>query len=231
MEAFRPMKSPLSDRILGSFSSSETLLPTANSNGDGGGGEDGEGGGGELYEGDVFWTWTDLSSSNHSPSLTKASVSPYTSSSSQRNFGILAALQEEGDVKKRSFIQRTVSISSMTSILSSSSSSSSSARIVIPKSKVLGNRVIERGNILRQSAPVNVPVMSNLRRQKLRELDKNDVDDEEMLPPHEIVARASANHSPMTTFSVLEGVGRTLKGRDLRRVRNAVWRQTGFLDC
>jgi hypothetical protein len=29
---------------------------------------------------------------------------------------------------------------------------------------------------------------------------------------------------------VLEGVGRTLKGRDLRQVRNAIWRQTGFLD-
>jgi hypothetical protein len=29
---------------------------------------------------------------------------------------------------------------------------------------------------------------------------------------------------------VLEGAGRTLKGRDLRRVRNAVLRRTGFLD-
>lgn len=218
MEAFRPMKSPLSDRILRSFSSSETLLPTANSNGDGGGG------GGELYEGDVFWTWTVLSSSNHAPSSTEASASSY-SSSSQRNFGILAALQEE-DVKKTSLIQQTVSISSPASI-----SPSSSARIVIPKPKASENGGIERGNILQQSAPVNVPMMPNRQRQKLRELDNDDVDDGEMLPPHEIVARASANVSPLTTFSVTEGVGRTLKGRDLRRVRNAVWRQTGFLDC
>jgi hypothetical protein len=29
---------------------------------------------------------------------------------------------------------------------------------------------------------------------------------------------------------VLEGAGRTLKGRDLRQVRNAVWRKTGLLD-
>lgn len=50
-----------------------------------------------------------------------------------------------------------------------------------------------------------------------------------MLPPHEIVARNSAL-SPALACSVLEGVGRTLKGRDLRQVRNAVWRQTGFLD-
>uniref|UniRef100_A0A0A9FZA0 Uncharacterized protein n=1 Tax=Arundo donax TaxID=35708 RepID=A0A0A9FZA0_ARUDO len=48
---------------------------------------------------------------------------------------------------------------------------------------------------------------------------------EAMVPPHEIVARRAAAHS-----SVLEGAGRTLKGRDLRRVRNAVLRRTGFLD-
>ncbi|WKA07725.1 hypothetical protein VitviT2T_025509 [Vitis vinifera] len=42
-----------------------------------------------------------------------------------------------------------------------------------------------------------------------------------MLPPHEIVAR-----SHVMTFSVVEGVGRTLKGRDLRRVRNAVFQKT-----
>lgn len=59
--------------------------------------------------------------------------------------------------------------------------------------------------------------------------DGGDEDDGEMLPPHEIVARSSAR-SPMTTFSVLEGKGRTLKGRDLRRVRNAVFQKTGFLD-
>ncbi|CAN1134000.1 hypothetical protein LINPERPRIM_LOCUS16353 [Linum perenne] len=29
---------------------------------------------------------------------------------------------------------------------------------------------------------------------------------------------------------MMEGAGRTLKGRDLRQVRNAVFRQTGFLD-
>ncbi|AQK39322.1 uncharacterized protein LOC107457594 [Zea mays] len=48
---------------------------------------------------------------------------------------------------------------------------------------------------------------------------------EALVPPHEIVARRAAAHS-----SVLEGAGRTLKGRDLRRVRNAVLRRTGFLD-
>jgi Senescence regulator len=64
----------------------------------------------------------------------------------------------------------------------------------------------------------------------LHEEEEDKSDEEEMLPPHEIVARAHAKESPLTTFSVLEGAGRTLKGRDLRQVRNAVWRKTGFLD-
>ena len=45
------------------------------------------------------------------------------------------------------------------------------------------------------------------------------------IPPHEIVARSQS-----MTFSVCEGAGRTLKGMDLRRVRNAVWSRTGFVD-
>ncbi|CAI0453018.1 unnamed protein product [Linum tenue] len=34
----------------------------------------------------------------------------------------------------------------------------------------------------------------------------------------------------IASFSVHEGVGRTLKGRDLSRVRNAIWEKTGFQD-
>ncbi|PAN46835.1 hypothetical protein GQ55_9G210300 [Panicum hallii var. hallii] len=47
------------------------------------------------------------------------------------------------------------------------------------------------------------------------------------VPPHEMLQfreRAAAS------FSVREGAGRTLKGRDLRRVRNAIWEKTGFQD-
>lgn len=46
-------------------------------------------------------------------------------------------------------------------------------------------------------------------------------DDDEMSPPHEMMARARARESLMTTFSVLEGAGRTLKERNLRQVRVA----------
>uniref|UniRef100_A0A2P2KHR1 Uncharacterized protein n=1 Tax=Rhizophora mucronata TaxID=61149 RepID=A0A2P2KHR1_RHIMU len=86
---------------------------------------------------------------------------------------------------------------------------------------------------MNQSAPINVPLLSiamaKQRNSKFTEDEDEGDGDEEMLPPHEIVARGS-RRSPKTAFSVLEGVGRTLKGRDLRQVRNAVWRQTGFLD-
>ncbi|KAL9235431.1 hypothetical protein vseg_010189 [Gypsophila vaccaria] len=59
--------------------------------------------------------------------------------------------------------------------------------------------------------------------------DDDDDDDDEMLPPHEMVARRLAD-TPVLSTSVLEGAGRTLKGRDLRQVRNAVFRHTGFID-
>ncbi|KAI9120413.1 hypothetical protein K1719_007446 [Acacia pycnantha] len=53
-------------------------------------------------------------------------------------------------------------------------------------------------------------------------LEDDDIeDDDKMLPPHEIVARGSGV-SPKTTSSVLEGVGRTLKGRDLRQASGSV---------
>ncbi|XP_057428779.1 protein S40-4-like [Lotus japonicus] len=65
----------------------------------------------------------------------------------------------------------------------------------------------------------------------------NDDDDEEgeddeydaKLPPHEFIARRLAR-SQISSFSVFEGVGRTLKGRDLSKMRNAVLTKTGFLE-
>lgn len=89
-----------------------------------------------------------------------------------------------------------------------------------------------------QSAPVNVPVIPAAMR-RARDLEEVVSEEEEgeeeeaarsngvILPPHEVVA---ARNSPMLANSVLEGAGRTLKGRDLRQVRNAIWRKTGFLD-
>lgn len=61
--------------------------------------------------------------------------------------------------------------------------------------------------------------------------DDDDDDDEEdgMVPPHEYLARKLAR-SQISSFSVYEGIGRTLKGRDLSKVRNAILTKTGFLE-
>ncbi|KAL2927446.1 Eukaryotic translation initiation factor 3 subunit A [Bienertia sinuspersici] len=90
------------------------------------------------------------------------------------------------------------------------------------------------------SLPVNIPDWSKILRQeysKSGEFDgRNDGrdssrggddedDDDEWVPPHEYLARTR-----MASFSVHEGVGRTLKGRDLKKVRNAIWEKTGFQD-
>lgn len=85
-----------------------------------------------------------------------------------------------------------------------------------------------------QSAPVNVPAWPKKKKlgefdnlERLEEVDnerEEEDEEEEMVPPHVIVARSHV------TFSVFEGVGRTLKGRDLRSVRNAVFQKTGFID-
>lgn len=82
---------------------------------------------------------------------------------------------------------------------------------------------------------MSAAMMKEPRRPRDFDEDVNDEDgdeegnEHEMIPPHVHIARRLAQ-TPVYSTSVLEGVGRTLKGRDLRQVRNAVWRHTGFLD-
>ncbi|KAJ4981684.1 hypothetical protein NE237_032521 [Protea cynaroides] len=88
-------------------------------------------------------------------------------------------------------------------------------------------------NHMATSAPVNVPDWPKILRvdsvESIHDSDDGlDYDDSERVPPHEYLAREYARTRKMTATSVLEGVGRTLKGRDLSRVRDAVWSQTGF---
>ncbi|KNA10757.1 hypothetical protein SOVF_141420 [Spinacia oleracea] len=59
--------------------------------------------------------------------------------------------------------------------------------------------------------------------------DKDDDDDDNMVPPHEYLAKRLAR-SKISSFSVYEGIGRTLKGRDLCKVRNSILTKTGFLE-
>lgn len=54
-------------------------------------------------------------------------------------------------------------------------------------------------------------------------------DDDKMVPPHEYLARKLAS-TQIASFSMCEGVGRTLKGRDLSEMRNAILTKTGFLE-
>ncbi|XP_030522230.2 uncharacterized protein LOC115735238 [Rhodamnia argentea] len=207
--------------------------------------------GDELNEDDVFLTGdltADIAQHNHEPS---SSTPPSSSFSSyprhhlrkalpvgrSESFGVLAALPEN---EPRSVFNRKASISSSSS--SSASSSASSSRMMsiptVPKpppERLLPVASSSYGSRYHRSAPVKVPAFPALMLRRCRELDEvdDDYDDDDgdgpMLPPHEIVARSLAR-SPMIACSVLEGAGRTLKGRDLRQVRNAIFRQTGFLD-
>ncbi|GLT40677.1 hypothetical protein SLA2020_147910 [Shorea laevis] len=198
------------DRLLGISSSSSTAGADI--------------GGGELNEDEILWT-NDVDEQDERSSLTTTTPSNINNSRPifARKSGILAALPE---TKQCEVLYR---------------------KPIIPATRRMGTSIIPRQplqereslsgsrNLLQQqSAPVNVPLLSiaaaKERNNKFLEMDYYDEEkDHEMLPPHEIVARGSGV-SPKTTFSMLEGTGRTLKGRDLRRVRNAVWRKTGFLD-
>ncbi|XP_027367448.1 uncharacterized protein LOC113873504 [Abrus precatorius] len=89
------------------------------------------------------------------------------------------------------------------------------------------------------SLPVNIPDWSKILKDDYKkhpkcESDEEYFDDEEnhrehrggiRVPPHEYLARTRG-----ASFSVHEGIGRTLKGRDLRSVRNAIWKKVGFED-
>ena len=81
------------------------------------------------------------------------------------------------------------------------------------------------------SLPVNVPDWSKILKDDYKDHRKMESDDDDddggegWLPPHEYLARNRG-----ASLSVHEGIGRTLKGRDLRRVRNAIWKKVGFED-
>ncbi|KAL1197291.1 Protein S40-4 [Cardamine amara subsp. amara] len=81
------------------------------------------------------------------------------------------------------------------------------------------------------SLPMNVPDWSKILREENRHIRRGSIENDDdgcgggILPPHEYLAKTR-----MASFSVHEGIGRTLKGRDLSRVRNAILEKTGFLD-
>ncbi|KAF8107806.1 hypothetical protein N665_0116s0013 [Sinapis alba] len=77
------------------------------------------------------------------------------------------------------------------------------------------------------SVPVNIP--GNVIRRYTDDEEYSDDGGRGMVPPHLIVGRRM--EGCQMAFSVCTGNGRTLKGRDLSRVRNSVLRLTGFLEA
>ncbi|GAB4859221.1 hypothetical protein Ancab_010681 [Ancistrocladus abbreviatus] len=103
-------------------------------------------------------------------------------------------------------------------------------------SSVAKSRVAATAGGAPSSLPVNIPDWSKILRDEYKENRPREVEDVEdgdkeewrggsWVPPHEFLARTR-----IASFSVHEGIGRTLKGRDLSRVRNAVWEKIGFQD-
>ncbi|XP_059302639.1 protein S40-4-like [Lycium ferocissimum] len=96
----------------------------------------------------------------------------------------------------------------------------------------------QSSSVAAASLPMNVPDWSKILKDEYKEYGRrDDSDDEEkgddvenrIIPPHEFLAK-QLERTRVASFSVHEGVGRTLKGRDLSRVRNAIWEKTGFQD-
>ncbi|CAI9087172.1 OLC1v1021176C1 [Oldenlandia corymbosa var. corymbosa] len=102
-----------------------------------------------------------------------------------------------------------------------------------------------------RSAPINIPDWVKMLRRRNHQGNNNldgivgtnnnanafayvddgwDETDEEVLPPHEFTSRRFARNSRIASYSMCEGAGRTLKGRDLTSVRNSILTRTGFLE-
>ncbi|KAL2523703.1 hypothetical protein Adt_08757 [Abeliophyllum distichum] len=117
------------------------------------------------------------------------------------------------------------------------------AGIMIPTANKNSN--IDEPRTVQHSAPLNIPHWSKIYGESSKNTSKNgddfvrsgwggddeeeDDDDGNLIPPHEFIARNLARNQ-ISSFSVCEGAGRTLKGRDLSRLRNAVLTKTGFLE-
>ncbi|KAJ9184286.1 hypothetical protein P3X46_004029 [Hevea brasiliensis] len=116
------------------------------------------------------------------------------------------------------------------------------AKKIVPSSRTSRkggrNLVVERSNqpmtCAASSLPVNIPDWSKIYMDHHHDHGQDDYDDDDhggdddeegRVPPHEYLIRRRG-----ASFSVHEGKGRTLKGRDLRQVRNAIWEKVGFED-
>lgn len=176
----------------------------------------------ELDESDVVWSLDSPDPNSPSPSAESSPSSSLRLKLQPARLGLSAALADDRPtlLRRRSGLDPSVSATSAARTI---------PPVPIPRSGSSSGESASSAKF-HMSAPVNVPAWPrNGTRRRHFDLDESDDPEDdmkaEMLPPHEIVAR-----SHVMTFSVVEGVGRTLKGRDLRSVRNAVFQKTGFID-
>ncbi|CAA7409079.1 unnamed protein product [Spirodela intermedia] len=112
----------------------------------------------------------------------------------------------------------------------------SSAAPPPPRRLPAAARSIPRGGdraALRQSAPLVIPRWAVLHGGATaadeEEEEEEEVEEGMVVPPHEWISKRVARRE-ISSFSMCEGAGRTLKGRDITKVRNAVLTRTGFLE-
>ncbi|KAJ7967686.1 Senescence regulator [Quillaja saponaria] len=155
-----------------------------------------------------------------------------TVNNSQSEFSSRATVDSNGSqsIRSRRRITREVRQGSggLSSAFEDSGMSTTSSRIL---HQLCGHDSVAspREHHMATSAPVNVPDWSKILRvdsvESMHDMEDGlDDMESEMVPPHEYLVL----NQKMAATSVFEGVGRTLKGRDMRRVRDAVWSQTGF---
>ncbi|XP_010414527.1 PREDICTED: uncharacterized protein LOC104700687 [Camelina sativa] len=116
---------------------------------------------------------------------------------------------------------------------SDSAPSFSFSDLTITSGRTGTNRKDSVSGTAASSLPVNVPDWSKILGEESQRQSQvsNEEEEEEVeggarrVPPHELLANRR-----MASFSVHEGAGRTLKGRDLSRVRNTIFKIRGIED-
>ncbi|KAH7314788.1 hypothetical protein KP509_21G020100 [Ceratopteris richardii] len=99
-----------------------------------------------------------------------------------------------------------------------------SSAIAIPEA---AKKISERTEENRKSVGnMNVAVHARQRRRRSHGDEQEESEEDSIVPPH--LLTSSSHEVVAIASSLMEGAGRTLKGRDLRNVRNSVWKQLGF---
>ncbi|XVF07624.1 hypothetical protein REPUB_Repub06bG0155400 [Reevesia pubescens] len=140
----------------------------------------------ELTEDDIFWTTTDFTEQNHcQPPSTASTNSHNRRLSFSQSSGILSVFSEPNHYQ---ILYRKPIVPSLSSTVK--------VGTTIPRPPTPQEKEYSRKFPQQQSAPVNVPLLSMAvareRNKKFLEVDYFDeYGEQEMLPPHEIVARGS----------------------------------------